>query len=199
MAVLVLAFVSFQFGTGILAIDDTVSSIAPNNQQPESQSQQNAAGVNTTNVERLVHQEINERRTANDLAPITYDPTLASIAADHSEDMVERDFFAHENPDGDDFADWYDHAGYDCRVATGDGTYVTCGENIAQTWWEEQITTDRGTVSYQTEAELAEGIVNQLMNSTGHREKILTEYWESEGIGIAFTDDDEVLVTQNFC
>ncbi|MBX0305717.1 CAP domain-containing protein [Haloarcula salinisoli] len=186
-------------GAGCAGNDNPVDGTAPNSQQPESESQQNAAGVNTTNVERLVHQEINERRTANGLEPIAYDPALASIAEDHSQDMIDRNFFAHENPDGDDFADRYDQAGYDCRVATGGGTYATGGENIAQTWWDEQISTTQGSVRYDTEAELAAGIVNQWVNSTGHRENILTDHWESEGIGIAFTDDDEVLVTQNFC
>jgi len=199
LAVIVLVVISMLFGTGIPAIDGPVDSIGTTGQQSAPESQQNAAGVNTTNVEQLVHQEINDRRTANGLEPIAYDPTLASIAEDHSQDMIDRDFFAHENPDGDDFDDRYDRAGYNCRVATGSGTYSTGGENIAQTWWDEQITTSQGTVRYDTEAELAEGIVGQWMNSTGHRENILTDHWESEGIGVAITDGDEVLVTQNFC
>ncbi|MBX0288467.1 CAP domain-containing protein [Halomicroarcula sp. F28] len=199
LAVIVLVVVSILFGTGIPAIDDSVDGIAPNSQEAAPESQQNAAGVNTTNVERLVHQEINDRRTANGLDPIAYDPALASIAEDHSQDMITRDFFAHENPDGDNFDDRYDQAGYDCRVATGGGTYATGGENIAQTWWDEQISTTQGPVRYDTEAELAEGIVTQWMNSTGHRENILTDHWESEGIGVSIAEDDEVLVTQNFC
>jgi len=199
LGAILFVFISMQFGTGIPAIDDTVDRIDTSDTQSDSQTQQNAAGVNTTNVERLVHQEINERRANNGLDPITYDPALASIAEDHSKDMIERDFFAHENPDGDDVGDRYDQAGYDCRVATGSGTYSTGGENIAQTWWEQQISTTQGPVSYDTESELAVGIVNQWMNSTGHRANILTEHWESEGIGVVFADDDEVLVTQNFC
>jgi len=199
LGAILLVFISMQFGTGIPAIDDTVDRIDTSDTQSDSQTQQNAAGVNTTNVERLVHQEINERRANNGLDPITYDSALASIAEDHSQDMIERDFFAHENPDGDDVGDRYDQAGYDCRVDTGGGTYSTGGENIAQTWWEQQISTTQGPVSYDTESELAVGIVNQWMNSTGHRANILTEHWESEGIGVVFADDDEVLVTQNFC
>ncbi len=37
------------------------------------------------------------------------------------------------------------------------------------------------------------------MNSPGHRENILTEIYDREGIGVEITDDHKVYVTQNFC
>jgi len=37
------------------------------------------------------------------------------------------------------------------------------------------------------------------MQSTGHRENILTPHWRRQGIGVGIDPDNRVLVTQNFC
>lgn len=194
---IVLLGASVLFGTGITAIDEPVNRLT---NAGGGTGLAAADGPNTTAVERAVHSEINERRTNNGLDPLGYDAELAHIARSHSQDMHERDFFAHVNPDGEDVTDRYQQAGYDCQVSTGNGEYITGGENLAQTWYQENIaTSDGGTVRYDTEAELAAGIVEQWMNSPGHRENILTPDWQSEGIGIVITDGGEVFATQNFC
>jgi uncharacterized protein YkwD len=110
--------------------------------------------------------------------------------------MADREYFSHVSPDGDDFSDRYQQFGYQCRAPTGDGTYLTGGENIAQTWYDTPI---RGGVQYTTEAELARGLVNQWMNSSGHRENVLADAWRNEGVGISVTDEGKVYATQNFC
>ena len=146
-------------------------------------------------VERYVHEAINEERTARGLEPLAFDTELRDIARAHSQDRAERGYFAHVDPDGNDVVDRYEAAGYDCSV-----NGYTGGENIAQTWYDTPVVTDDGeTVQYETEEELAEGIVTQWMNSPGHRENILATQWENEGIGIYVTDDDRVFATQNFC
>ena len=45
----------------------------------------------------------------------------------------------------------------------------------------------------------AGSVVKGWMDSPGHRENILTNGYESEGIGVAFGSYNTVLVTQNFC
>lgn len=222
IGVVTLAFVSLQFGTGIPAIDGTVddfvgtgpvvdSDAGPERQTPAGSAGEPATvatggsddevvdGANETRIERLVHAEVNERRADRGLSRLAYDPALAAIADDYSVAMAQRDFFAHVDPDGDDFADRYEEAGYRCRVSTGGNRYATGGENLAQSWWERQVRTDRGTAYYDTERGLAEGVVDQWMNSTGHRENILMPHWEHEGIGVDITASGKVLVTQNFC
>lgn len=113
--------------------------------------------------------------------------------------MATRGYFSHTSPDGGTFADRYERFDYTCRAPTGDGSYLTGGENIAQTWYDTRVGTGEGTVRYTTADELARGIVTQWMNSQGHRENILTPEWRNEGIGIVVTEDGKVYATQNFC
>lgn len=154
-----------------------------------------ADGLDRAQVERYVHEAVNDERTARGLEPLSFDTELRDIARSHSEDMAERGYFSHVDPEGNDFADRYDAAGYECNANGYAG-----GENLAQTWYDTRVATGDGdVVRYETERELADGIVTQWMNSPGHRENLLASQWENEGIGVAVTDDNRVYVTQNFC
>ena len=158
--------------------------------------------VNRTEVEYAIHAEINEVRRDRGLSTLSFDTELRRPARYHSEDMAEEGYFAHEAPDGGTFGDRYEKFGYTCRVDAGGNRYATGGENIAQTWFEERIRTDGGTEYYGNTSELAEGIVEQWMNSPGHRKNILRPYWENEALGVYLTGKDgktAVYATQNFC
>lgn len=89
--------------------------------------------------------------------PLEMDPLLRCAARYHSKDMVDRDFFSHDNPDGEDPWD---------RIAkTGYGSYKTAGENIAA---------GSGT---------AAGVMNQWMTSDGHCANIMNPEFTEIGIG----------------
>ena len=47
--------------------------------------------------------------------------------------------------------------------------------------------------------EIAERAVTGWMNSPGHRQNILTPRYEIEGIGVAFSADNKIYITENFC
>lgn len=130
-------------------------------------------------VERLVAQEVNDRRAANGIGALDYDTDLAEVAAYHSRDMHERDYFAHEGPDGETVGDRYARFGIDCNG--GENIYLTRGGGLAA-----------------TEQTLAEHVVREWMNSEGHREAILKERFTRQGIGIVIVDGS-VYATQNFC
>jgi hypothetical protein len=121
----------------------------------------NSDGLNRSEVERLVHRFVNRERTERALDPLAFDTELRKIVRSHSEDMATRGYFSHASPEGENFADRYERSGYTRRAPTGDGSYLTGGENIAQTWYDTAVTTDGGTVRHTTERELARGIVNQ--------------------------------------
>ena len=53
--------------------------------------------------------------------------------------------------------------------------------------------------NWRSAEDLAIDVVQGWMGSPGHRENILTNDYESEGIGVAFGSNDTVLVTQDFC
>ncbi|WP_276258647.1 CAP domain-containing protein [Haloglomus litoreum] len=136
-------------------------------------------GLNETRVEHLVAEEVNERRAANGLDPLDYDADLAAVAAFHSRDMHDRDYFAHEGPDGETVSDRYSRFGIDCNG--GENIYLTRGGGLAA-----------------TERTLADHVVREWMNSEGHREAILKERFTRQGIGIVIVDGS-VYATQNFC
>jgi len=142
-------------------------------------------------VERRIHELVNEERSDRDLFALEWNDEVHRVADAHSRDMIERDFFAHENPDGESALQRYERRGVaGCRRA---------GENIAQTWWERRVQTDDGVERYTSEAELAAAIVEGWMNSEGHRANILRSSWRSQAIGVEVASDDTVLATQNFC
>ncbi|MEZ3117284.1 CAP domain-containing protein [Halobaculum sp. MBLA0147] len=150
----------------------------------------------------LTHDEINSRRMEEELQPLTWNKRLHQIAQNYAERMVEEGFYSHTDPEtGGNFEDRYANAGFECRVPIPDDSdrYAVGSENILKTYWYQEVDTNEGTAMYTTPEELATGIANSWMRSTGHRENILKPYWRSEGIGVAKTEEDTVYVVQNFC
>lgn len=135
--------------------------------------------VDRAEIERAVHKETNRYRTDYNLETLKYSPHLSSIALQHSRDMAERDFFDHICPDGDNAGDRYRHFGHDDSSS---------GENIAC------IYPGQGASAQ----EAANSVVEEWMNSKGHRENILRGRFNREGIGIYFTSEGAMYATQNF-
>ena len=114
--------------------------------------------------------------------------------------MADRDYISHYSPEGHGFLDRYEDDDFYCGIRIGNTIYQGA-ENIHQdnlyssiTYWNEIPSYD-----WNTQEEIARSTVQGWMNSSGHRENILTSYWESEGIGVAISSDDKVYATQNFC
>ena len=106
----------------------------------------------------------NRDRAAAGLPALKENAKLRKAALGHSDDMVSRRYFDHDEPDGDGMVDRIKRAGY---VRPGDAWSL--GENIA---W--------GTSDLATAAE----IHNTWMNSAGHRANILRRSFKEIGIGI---------------
>ena len=110
-------------------------------------------------------------------------------------------FFSHDNLIGQDPTERGRLAGYYCRKDFG--SYYTEGiaENIFQNNLYDSVTYYNGIPSYDwnTQEEIAKSTVSGWMTSPGHRENILTATYDKEGIGVAISSDDEVLITQDFC
>ncbi|MFC7187520.1 CAP domain-containing protein, partial [Halorubrum yunnanense] len=145
------------------------------------------AEIDEQQVEKLVREGINERRADHGLASLSSSTSLQEQARLHSEDMVGHDELAHDLPGST--------TEQRLTVASCDAG----GENIAQTWYQEQVDTVEGQKYIGDEEELAESLVTQWMNSPPHRENILREGWSETGVGIELTDDDKVYATQLFC
>ncbi len=152
--------------------------------------------IDISELEQEVHRRINTERTNNGLSPLNWDSKIVKIARDHSEDMVTRNFYSHDNPDGEDPTGRGNRQGYPCTKDYG--SYYTYGlaENIAITPIYSNVVGCGSTTSLNS---LAECIVDGWMTSPGHRENILTGTYTKTGIGIAYSNDDEAYSTQNFC
>jgi len=134
-------------------------------------------------VELAVHSKVNENRASAGVGSLEFHAGLANVARKHSQDMIDRNFFDHTNPDGLDPFDRIAAAGISCTWQ---------GENIAV----RNVNYGCGDGGSQG---VADCIVNGWMNSSGHRTNILTEAYKKEGIGVAITSDGEVYATQVFC
>ncbi|MDT0302096.1 CAP domain-containing protein [Streptomonospora wellingtoniae] len=100
----------------------------------------------------------NEERADAGCGPLQVDPRLTAASEGHSQDMSERDYMAHENPDGEGPAERAEEAGY--------GSWS--GENVA--------------AGYTSAASVMEG----WMNSPGHRANILN--CDNTEVGVGETD-----------
>jgi uncharacterized protein YkwD len=152
--------------------------------------------IDISELEQEVHNLINSERTNNGLRPLSWDDNIVTIAREHSKDMVDRNFFAHVNPNGEDPTERAKRHGYSC--VKDYGSYYTYGlaENIAETPIYSDVIGCGSTTSLDS---LAKCIVDGWMGSPGHRENILTSTYTKTGIGIAYSDDDKAYSTQDFC
>lgn len=161
-----------------------------------------AGDLDREHVEELVHEEINERRREHGLSELDHDPALREIAQDYSQMMASENELSHHLDEGS-VGDRYERFGYECRVRVSDDMYMRGAENILYTYYRERLAVESGDDYYETPEELAAGIVDTWMNSSGHRDNILKPYWENQGIGIVVEETENgytrVWVTQNFC
>ena len=107
--------------------------------------------------EQEVFDLVNQIREENGLEPFVYNETLAETARAHSQDMIDRNFFDHTNPDGKSPFD---------RMRDNGLSYSMAAENIA--------------VGYPS----PEAVVEGWMNSQGHRANLLGDCKEL-GVGLA--------------
>jgi uncharacterized protein YkwD len=125
-------------------------------------------------VETQLIDLVNADRAAHGLAPLQFDPSLATIARWRSEDMAARNYFSH------------DIGGYQVFQVLRDWgiPYRVAGENLAYNY--------HGADSAAAQAEVA------LMNSPAHRANILRADYTHVGVGVAVSTDGRYLFTQLF-
>ncbi len=153
-------------------------------------------------LESEIHQLMNVERYAHGLLPLASDPRLISIAQAHSKDMAQNNYFDHTNQQGQEPSDRSDAARYSCVKDFGDYYMTGIGENIWQGWMYDSYLLVDGVISnqrYLSLKEIAQMAVDDLMDSPGHRENILSPVYDREAIGVFIGPEEEVYVTQNFC
>ena len=116
-------------------------------------------------TERAVQERVNQYRTSRDLKALAYVEALAEVARRHSQDMAERGFFAHENPDGQGPQDRVEAAGL--------GDFL-CAENLYM------VTNARSDAA----AAIAEEAFTGWRNSPGHHENMVGPGHDAGGVGV---------------
>lgn len=99
----------------------------------------------------------NQSRIENGIAPVTENYILDRAAMQKARDMLDRDYFNHEDPDGNAPWHWLKDNGY---------IYSYAGENLAMDFIK------------------SEGVHNAWMNSESHRANILNSNYQEIGIGV---------------
>ena len=119
---------------------------------------------------------VNNERTARNISALSSNSKLTAAAAYKSSDMINRNYFAHKDPDGKYI--------WDRIVAEGYTPYTTLGENLA------------------IEFRDTEGLVAAWMNSPTHRENILNSSFKDQGMGVAYGDSSKgqysIAITNTF-
>ncbi len=120
--------------------------------------------TDVSDLERLIWQKTNEERKQRGLPALNWEDGLSLTARYHSNDMATKNFFDHQN---------LENVGPSFRAAKIHRSFVgLVGENI---FMMTQSSTDI--------AQQAEQIMRGWMNSTGHRENILRDTFNSLGVG----------------
>lgn len=117
---------------------------------------------------------VNEYRAENGVPALTINEKLNFASEAHSEDMRDRGFFEHMNPDGE-----------------------RAGDRIAETGLDNQGWGENIAVGYDTPEEAMEG----WMTSPGHNSNMLRAEWDAIGVGHVPGDDGsdwDNYWTQNF-
>jgi uncharacterized protein YkwD len=131
-------------------------------------------------VEKGILRLTNEARRKDHLPPLDKDEALTATARAHSDDMLQRHFFSHENPDGQTPKD---------RLAPATvATASKAGENI----WSGS-----GHDPFDTKL-MARMIVDSWLTSPGHRANILNPDYTHLGVGVSTQGGREIRATQLF-
>lgn len=125
-------------------------------------------------LELEVLQRTNAARIQYGLQPLGWDNLAYKSATLHAQDMLNRNYFAHETPEGLTSAD---------RMRLVGLLEVTDGENLA-------------TFQGYTDQEIPEKSLTGWMNSSGHRANLLRP--EFTHLGVAMVRKGDKVVVQNF-
>ena len=130
------------------------------------------AGASYAAAEVLTVQLVNEERQKAGLAALEKQPVLDQIAQQRSQDMAERGYFSHEDPDGGQLP-------LERLLLTNGFDYLQAGENIAY-------------FLGPTEVELLPRLsLAKWMESAAHRENLMDGAYNQTGFGIASTQTAE--------
>lgn len=86
------------YAPSMKVLDEASNSTIPEPKQNETTTIKPI--YNSESLSLKIHAIVNQKRIENNVTELVWDETISGIAKAHSNDMIERNFFAHDNPDG---------------------------------------------------------------------------------------------------
>ncbi len=142
-------------------------------------------------AENLVFLKTNPLRPV----PLKWNAELAHIARVHSQDMANRNFFSHDNPEGDGPTERAEKYGINVRTPMGGGVIqVGIAENISQVPTGDVI----GCGYVDSAEDVATCAVSGWTTSPGHYSNMINSSSSEIGVGIAKSSSGVYYLTQDF-
>lgn len=126
----------------------------------------------TARLEADLFRQVNQFRREQRLISLERRADLDAVARAHCADMIERGFFSHDNPDGENWVDRMRRAG-----VTG---FTLAGENLAQT----------------SRAEPNRETLTGWLHSPDHRRNLVARPYNSTGLGVVRAPDGRLFYAQ---
>ncbi len=146
---------------------------------PDNSTEDNSTNADTNfmaAVETAIYNKVNEERAKAGVPALTYNTVMQKYARIKSQDMGDKKYFSHEDLNGNLIT---------TQMKKDGVSYKAWGENIAYIG---------GNVSADT---LAQQFMTNWMNSSGHRENILSTKFSSIGVGV-YKIGNKVYAAQEF-
>lgn len=127
-------------------------------------------------VEQKILEKVNAERSKAGVPTLSYNKTMEKYARIKSQDMGDRGYFDHKDPQGNLIT---------AKMKNDGVSYKAWGENIAYIGGESDVNA------------LADQFMTNWMNSPGHRQNILSKNFTGIGVGV-YKSGDKVYATQEF-
>ncbi|HAK42960.1 MAG TPA: hypothetical protein DCM59_10035 [Clostridium sp.] len=144
--------------------------------KPNQSISSTVQGDFSSQIEQFIFTKVNEERVRAGMSTLSYSGLMEKYARIKSQDMGDRNYFDHKNPEGELITAQMDRDGI---------SYRSWGENIAYIGGVSDIN------------ELANQFMTNWMNSQGHRENILSPNFTSIGVGV-YKVGNRYYATQEF-
>ena len=179
--------------------------VRPPSVEELSQARSQAPPIDLLALEREVYTLVNQVREEHGLTPLAWNDKLAELARSHSRDMAEHQFFSHVNQRGEDVNRRAAEAGITCRKRRGNYILEGLGENLYETaryaTYQRVFgeSAERLILEWKTQQRIARDAVDGWLQSPPHRANLLSPDYETQGIGVAHSEEEELVITQNLC
>jgi len=124
-------------------------------------------------AEKAVHRQTNQKRTATGHEPLAWRDDVADAAREYAQKIADAGQLTHTLNGIEPGQRYQSH-----------GITAYNGENVHRIWWDTEMSTDSGIEKITTAAAFGSFVVQDWLDSSGHRDNMLRDNSVAEGIGV---------------